>query len=227
MEPQTEAWNQNKAQPNFDNPDKGSVQRTDPMGKAHADARATPHPVVGDQDQFKDSGKDISQVNPPIVSINPSSGKTVDDGKEQEIKVFDKPNRYLNHVGQKHDFMYPFEDMNIGQGFFIPVAKGSTTDKLMARINHQIAMFRKQTSECEKDENGDDVWESIVIQTKKRKDHVIQLEPDGKPIVGANQTNRPKLIYSANFIARPVVAGDEYAEGQKAEGDGVLVVRVI
>lgn len=186
---------------------------------------AKPHVALGEGDKLKDSGKDISKVNAPITSINPSSGKTLAGEKSLDnIKIVDKPLRYL---GEQANQKYPLDEIEMDQGFFIPVEQGGTTDALIADLHKHIYNFQQKTGECEKDEKGDDVWESVVIQTKKRKDGVIQLEADGKPIVGANNTNRPKLIHSANFTVRAIVAGEEYAEGEKADTDGALVIRVL
>lgn len=190
------------------------------------------HAAVAEPQPFKDSGKDIAQVNPPIQSIHPTSAKqglNTDNNKpaKPEFKIIDRANRYLNHDGVLQDFKYPFNELDVDQGIFIPLPENITTDKLMATLHQQINIYIKQTSECEKDEKGDDVWESVVIQTKKRLDDgVIQLDSYGNPIVGANQTNRPKLIHSSNFVVKAVVKGDEISKGNKASSDGVLVVRV-
>lgn len=218
------AWNNN---PQEQPVDEEAVKNTDPAGQPHGNANAVPHQALGNQND-KQGGKDIGLVNAPVVSVNPTSGNQLNtDTPEEDIEIIDEPNRYINSDPRLGDFKYPFEDLDIDQGFFVPVEKGNTTDKLMNDLHRDIATFREQTSECEKDKDGNDVWESVVIQTKKYKDGVLQLDGAGKPIVGANQTNRPKLIYSGNFIARPVVKGDEISEGRKAESDGVLVVRVI
>lgn len=155
--------------------------------------------------------------------------KPVDPVKpaKKEFKLFDKPNRFLNHVGTKYDFAYPFLDMDIGQGFFVPVDNGSTIDKLVLHLHRAINAFHKQTSVEEKDENGDDVLENITTLPKKRtSDGAIQLDGEGKPIIGANHINRLKLIHVARFVIKPAIKDDDIAEGQKAESDGVLVIRV-
>lgn len=112
--------------------------------------------------------------------------------------------------------------------FFIPLKAGMTTDKLMDNVHAQIDQYREQTSTVEKDADGDDIWEMVIKRTKKcTRDGVIQLDGAGKPITDATQLNRPKLVYSSSFIARPVVKGQQLAEGREAESDGVLVVRVL
>lgn len=208
-----------------------SMQKTDPA-KSWPDTQRDPngpkgpHPVVGNEAYNADSGKDIGLFHAPITSINPTTNSTLDSekGVDNIVKV-SKPNRYVNQAEQT--FAYPFEETAFGEGFFVPLEAGQTTDSLMAKLDKQIYQFQQMTGECEKDVNGDDVWESVVIQTKKRRDNVIELDSFGKPIVGANQTNRPKLIHSANFITRPVIKGDDLGEGTNAETDGVLVIRVL
>jgi len=197
--------------------DVGAIQATQPA------AQRTMHPQLGnEQDKLKESGKDIGLVNAPIQSLHPTSVANAPD-KSQSYNIFDN----ANQLKTAFDFAYPFKDMKIDQGFFVPVEANMTTDQLIANLHRDIFTFVQQTSECEKDEKGDDVWESIVIQTKKRTDDgIIQLDGLGKPIVGANQTNRPKLIHSCNFIVKAIVKDDELTDGRKAESDGALVVRV-
>lgn len=185
------------------------------------------HQAIAEPDPFKDSGKDIGLVHSPIVSLHPTSGNNADQQEPKDFKVFDNPNRYLNHTGARYDFVYPFLDMNIGQGFFVPVQRNSTIDKLIAHLHKAVDAFHKQTSVEEKDENGDDVMESVTILPKKRTpDGVIELDGFGKPIVGANHTNRPKLVHMAQFVIKSAIKDDDIAEGQKAESDGALVIRV-
>jgi hypothetical protein len=208
-----------------------SVQQTDPKDPwgDKNDGRNAGHLQVQQSNSLSESGKDIGLVHAPITSIHPTSNSTLgsDKAKDNIVKVA-KPNRFLNDEhSPQYAFEYPFEDTEMGAGFFIPLEAGQTTDALMAKLHKQIYQLQQKTGECEKDEKGDDVWESVVIQTKKRKDDVIQLASDGKPIVGANQTNRPKLIHSINFLLRPVVKGDDMGEGVEAESDGVLAIRVL
>lgn len=206
--------------------DHKSIEKTNPNTNKEL------HPAIESSDDKKESGKDIGIRGAPVISINPTSGSAKGDNeKREEVRVFDNANRFINHVGVVHDFFYPFDKMENGQAFFVPVEKNSSTDKLVAHLHDQIFKFLQQVSECEKDEKGDDVWESVVIQTKKRTtDGYIQLDGFNKPIVGANQTNRPKLIHAANFIVKPVVKGDSLTmdeDGTKAETDGALVICVM
>lgn len=197
----------------------------EPVDPKSLGSKRVEHQAIADQNTFKNSGKDIGLVHAPIVSLNPSS-----DNKKVEPKsfdVFDSPNRYLNHTGPRYDFAYPFIDMNIGQGFFVPVQPNSNIDNLIAHLHRAIDAFHKQTSVEEKDENGDDILETVTVLPKKRTpDGIIELDGFGKPIVGANHTNRPKLIHMAQFVIKSAVKDDEIAEGRKADSDGALVIRV-
>lgn len=184
------------------------------------------HQVMGDGHPYSESGKDIGLVHAPIVSMHPTSGNKGDQPKK-EFEVFGNANRYLRHTGPKHDFAYPFLDMEIGQGFFVPVEANSNIDKLIAHLHKAVNQFHKQTAVQEKNENGDDIMESVTELPKKRLDDgVIQLDGTGKPLVGANHTNRPKLVHMAQFLIRSATKDDEIAEGKKAESDGALVIRV-
>lgn len=199
-------------------------RKPDDWSKDKQNPNRTEHEAVAEAHPFSESGKDIGLINAPIVSLHPTSGNK---SKLKEIEAFDNANRFLNHTGPRYDFAYPF-DMEIGQGFFVPVEQNSNIDKLIAHLHRAVDAFHKQTSIEEKDENGDDVMESVTILPKKRTlDGVIQLDSAGNPIVGANHTNRPKLIHMAQFIIKSVVKDDELVEdGQKAESDGALVIRV-
>lgn len=189
------------------------------------ESRKSKNTFISDAEPFKDSGREVGLVKAPIVSLHPSSGETGD--VPDKFEVFDNANRHLNHVGPKTDFTYPFLDMNIGQGFFVPVKHGGTVDSLIRHLHSSINHFQKQTSVEEKDENGDDVMESVTTLPKKRnQDGTIQLNGNGDPIVGANHTNRPKLIHMAQFIVKSAVKDDELADGRKADSDGALVIRV-
>lgn len=109
---------------------------------------------------------------------------------------------------------------------FIPVPKSRTTDQLMLEMYKSVDQYRKQNSEVERDENGDDIMEDVAINTKKRNsDGTVQLD-DGIPRLGISSGFRPKLL-GPNFVVKAVVKGDSLADGgDKANADGVLVVRM-
>ncbi len=188
-----------------------------------------PHPKVLDKDLLRNSGKEVGLVDPNIVSVAPATNKKVNDdwkgdkSKGPQYKVIDDVSLLIGDDGQED---YSYEKLKIEQAFFVPTKPNNTTDNLLADIHQSINRAKQRYGEIEVDENGDEVWESVLIMFKKRNDDgTIQLE-DGKPIVGANQTNRPKYIYTRNFVVKPVIAGQKLADGVEAEGDGVIVIRV-
>lgn len=184
------------------------------------DQEGNPHPKVIDTETISQSGKEVGLVKPPIVSVAPATNKKTDNDK---IKILNDVSELMDDDGEEE---YPYEKLKIDQGFFVPTLPNNTTDKLLADIHQSINRAKQRYGEVEVDEHGDDVWESVIIRFKKRNDDgTIQLQ-DGKPITGANQTNRPKYIYTRNYIAKAVIAGQKLGDGVEAEGDGVVVIRV-
>jgi hypothetical protein len=185
------------------------------------DAKTDLHPVVADRNEFKNSGEDTSKVNAPIVSVAPASGETSKDSKHFIVEnVLD--DLFDEKLHNKTDF----DKLEVGQGVFIPVEQNKTTDDLLANINRKIIMLREQYSEVERNIDGDEIHDQVIVLTRKRNpDGTIQLEND-KPIVGANAEHMPRRIYYRNFVAKPIVKGDKLGD-KEAEGDGVLVIRAI
>lgn len=204
------------------NPDPNAFNKND------ANPNAVDHAALGTTKQFEGSGKDMGLVKPPITSMHPTSGEQSEDTEAKEFKIIDDANFKLNHHIHKdghYQFAYPFEDLNVGQGMLIPIPKGQTTDKFMIHMHKQIDQYRKQNSEVERDEEGDDVMEDVAINKKKRNDDgTIQLDGD-TPRLGIKSGFRPKLI-GPTFTVKAVVKGDELAEDNEAENDGVLIIRM-
>jgi hypothetical protein len=224
-----DAWDKAQGEqnndPNKQPKDVAAIQKTDPRPNSNNPA-AVGHQALESADEKKQSGIDIGLVSAPVQSLNPTSSNQVEDGEDgkPEYDIVDN----IKFDGQD-DFKYPLGDLEAGQGMFIPVEKGSSTDKLMVEMQKMVHSFREAGAVIDTDENGDQVRESVVIETKKRTGDagLIQLDGAGKPIVGANQTNRYKLIHSASFTVKPIVKGDEFSKGNKADKDGVLVTRVM
>lgn len=206
----------------------GKPNNPDPHAFDPKNPNAVDHAQLGTQDQ-KEGGKDMGLVKPPIVSLNRTSQPQGEQPpKKKDFKVIKDANFKLNHYlpEQGHySFAYPFEDLEVGQGLFIPVEKNSSTDKLMSYMHKQVDQFRKQNSEVERDEDGDDVMEDVAINKKKRNDDgTVQLDGD-VPRLGIKSGFRPKLI-GPTFTVKAVVKGDEIAENSKSDSDGVLVIRM-
>jgi hypothetical protein len=216
-----EAWN-------APTPNPGTKPNAAPPASPHANPDAIQHAQIGTVDK-QEGGKEMGLVHAPVVSLNPTSEPQGDaDAEIGEHTIID--NVSMLKFGtidetQKQKFNYPFQDMKPGQGMFIPVEKGGTTDKLMSKLYKQVDQFRKQNSEVERDEEGDDIMVDEAINKKKRnEDGTVQLD-GGVPRLGIKSGFVPKLI-GPKFAVRAVVKDDELAEGQKAESDGALIIRM-
>lgn len=143
----------------------------------------------------------------------------------EKFLIVDKVNEDL--FTNEYDSRYPFNDLDIGQAIFVPNAKAETTDKTLERMHQVVRKARAFYAEVELDDNGDEVWEQVVIKSRKRNaDGSFVLDAVGKPLESADSVLRPKLIGSRHYIVRPVVK-DYDTGGQKAPEDGVLIIRVI
>lgn len=145
------------------------------------------------------------------------------EAPKKEFKIVDNANYVL-----KSDvvYLYPFAELAVGQGVFIPVELNNTLEKLTAAIHRQVNQFRRENSQIEKNDNGDEVLENVTINAKVRhRDGTIKLDPDGNEKLVATSGLRPKLI-GPSFAVKSVRADDKIGENTKAEADGVLVIRL-
>lgn len=213
------------------NANPGTKPAATPPTPPHANPDAVDHAQIGAVDK-KEGGKDMGLVHAPIVSMHPTSEQQGDaNAKVGEHRMIANANFKLNHylpeIGHV-DFSYPFQDLEINQGMFIPVEKNGTTDALMSKLHKQVYQYRKQNSEIERDENGDDIMEDVAINVKKRnEDGTVQLDGD-KPRLDIKAGFRPKLV-GPNFVVKAVVKGDSITmdkDGEKADSDGALVIRL-
>lgn len=187
------------------------------------------HAQLHPNENRNEGGKEMGLVKPPITSLHPTSSSQTEDD-EPEFRMIDNANfkiQHYMHSAAHTEFRYPLEDMEPGQGMFIPLAKGKTTDSLMSEMHRIVDAYRKQNSEVEKDENGDDVMEDVAINVKKRNDDgTVQLD-GGVPRLTVRSGFRPKLI-GPSFTVKAVVKGDKLAndDSEEADTDGVLIVRM-
>ena len=185
---------------------------------------------ITENQPYRDSGKDKSLVSPPIVSMHKTSHDKSDDVQsEKKIEVIDvSEDLFDTEVKSVKDGYYPFAALKIGQGFFIPVKEGQTVDKLVHNMHRAACGARDDYAIEVKNEEGERILDSVAIETLKRnEDGTFQLEPDGKPTVGANATHIPRCIYPRDFLVKAVVKNDEIGKNSKASSDGVVIVRVV
>lgn len=210
------------------NTNPGTKPNANPPAPLHANSDAVEHAAIGEVKK-QAGGKDMSQIDAPIVSMHPTSEPQGDQkakiGEHRMIKNANfKLNHYLPEIGHV-EFNYPFEDLELNQGMFVPVEENSTTDALMSKLYKQVDQYRKQASEIDRDENGDDIMIDLAINQKKRnEDGTVQLDGD-KPRLGIKSGFTPKLV-GPTFIVKAVVKGDQLAKNNEADGDGALVIRM-
>ena len=98
----------------------------------------------------------------------------------------------------------------------------------MAKLYKQVDQYRKQNSEIERDENGDDMMIDLAINQKKRnEDGTVQLD-GGVPRLGIKSGFTPKLV-GPTFIVKAVVKGDKIGagdNGQESDSDCAIVIRM-
>lgn len=162
-------------------------------------------------DESKDSvGQKVKGPVKPVAATVP----------KKEYLIVDSVNDEL--FSDEYEGIYPFGDLEVGQAFFVPLEK-ETSVQALDRMHRAIALARKFYSEPEVDENGDEVWETVIIKTTKRNlDGSIMLDSSGAILVGADAVKRPRLIASRHFVARFVMK--DYDD--KITEDGILVIRV-
>jgi len=150
--------------------------------------------------------------------------------KDEGFQKIAKPNSKLDHSEYTKTVTpkYPFNDLEVGEGLYIPVEPNSTTDKLMEKVYKDVANSRMAFAEVERDENGDEIWDVIIIKTRLRNaDGTFQMGAYGKPLESASQTSKPRLVYARHYAVKAVLKDDDIGEGAKAPNDGVLVVRQV
>lgn len=197
---------------------------------------ATQHQALADPKPASGSGKSAYQANPGLESVHPTSEKQGDnatqwgDAKDKGFQKVSKPNLSLDHSEHTKGAnpKYPFNDLELGEGLYIPVEQNSTTDKLMEKLYKDVANARIAFAEVERDENGDEIWDVVIVKTRKKNDDgSFQMGAYGKPLEGANQTSKPRLVFSRHFAVKAVIKDDDLGEGAKAPHDGALVVRQV
>lgn len=187
---------------------------------------------------FEGSGKDVYKPHvAPIQSLNPTSepqgannkANAPSQNKDDFITV-GKANTALDASDHTRggSVNYPFSDLEVGAGLYIPVEQNSTTDKLMEKLYREVANARMQFAEVERDEKGDEIWDVVIVKTRlKNDDGTFQMGAYGKALEGANQTSIPRLVYARHYAVKAVIKDADLGDGQKAPHDGAFVVRSV
>ena len=222
------------------------TERRDPSGNVMPENRQQQSP-------FPDSeGRPTQQQNPPVqeligddrtdfersndkprnwnddrsAKLKSKADRKLQEQKAKIILVKDVNKELFDNTTEESDAMYPFYQLEIGQGFFVP-ADDVTQDQLVRQFHSQLAYIRQDTAEIERDANGDQVWETVVVKTRPRdKDGNVKLQGDGTDIVGADHVLRPVLINPRRFIVKRVSEGYDIGEKHEVEDSGVMVIRV-
>lgn len=208
----------------------GTKPNASPEKPPHGNPDAIEHGLLRDAGPAQqEGGRDESQVAAPTVSLYPTSQpQSENDAEPGNHRIIDNVNLVIYGSvpeAMQMQFKYPFQDLQLGQGMFIPVEKHSTTDALMSQLHKQVDQFRKQNSIQECDEDGDTVMEDVAINKKQRNDDgTVKLDGD-IPRLGIKSGFRPKLI-GPNFAVKAVVKGDKLSENDEADADGALVIRL-
>lgn len=184
---------------------------------------------IRDGDGKKTTGREISHINAPEVSLTPTSSDSSDKNKsnwktqaDQRLMV---DNAFIPREDKNWD-SHPFLDMERDQGMFLPNRQGMTTDDMLEQINKEIFQIKNYSNLQERDINGDTILESIIVEERKRNDDGTVQLMNGQPVVGALRQNRPKMNLLRNWVAYPVVKDSEIGEGTNAPEDGVIIIRV-
>lgn len=220
--------------------------QTDPYTGRTMENRQQPSP-------FPDSeGRPTQQQNPPVEELlkddrtdfersndlsreqdskehkaKAKADKKLQEQKSKIILVKDVNKELFDNTTEESDALYPFYQLEIGQGFFVPVSDQASQSQLLRQFHSQLAYIRQDTAEFERDANGDEVWETVTVKTRPRdKDGTVKQQSDGTDIVGADHVLRPVLINPRRFIVKPVSEGYDIGEGHEVEDDGVMVIRV-
>ena len=182
-----------------------------------------PHAEILSAEALKNSGKDDNILHAGLKSVAPASGKKANWSKDEDYKILSDVSLLFEDDG---DEKYPFGELEIDQGFFVAVKPNETTDQVLAKMHKSVEAAKKRYGEPEVNEDGDRILEVVTIETRKRnEDGTVRLNGN-QPILGADFHQRPKYVYTRNFVVKAVIADQEIGENVKAEGDGVVVIRV-
>jgi hypothetical protein len=174
--------------------------------------------------------KSVSDVAPVIEEPK----KPVEEPKKPEPLKTVK----VDHPIRDHDkefSRYPFDDLDIGQGFF--VSDKDTKGDNLEFMRKNIYYARNHYSITEHDINGDEVWENVIVRGRQRTGKTeydaygnmvneFHRDSNGQAVQTASEESRPRRIYSRHFSAKKVYKDEVIGDNDfKAPENGVLVIR--
>lgn len=154
--------------------------------------------------------------------------KVVNKWDDKNIVMFNEVNDELIVDDPKKVYIanYPFNDLKIGQGFFVSNEKEQTNAKAIEAMRKEVALAHDYYSEAETTVDGDAVFESVIVKNRARNSDGSLQMINGKPVEGADTVMRPKLISSRQFVIRAIVKDETVINDKKSVDNGLLVVRV-
>lgn len=117
--------------------------------------------------------------------------------------------------------IWPFDELDVDQGFFVLNDDLKNKDELKAKGISPLDYFRGEIYRAndyyatdEHDAEGSKISVEMFVEGVK---------PDGT--ITAEVIRRPLRIYSRHYSAHAVTVDDDISDGEKAPGNGVLVIR--
>jgi hypothetical protein len=226
VNPSNPTYNPNDPKQNLNNP---NYNPNDPSHYPNQD-----RPGVGSQSEYKNPAYvQQPQANKPEFISKPNPNKPyiapimVDPTKPTPPKS--EPAKVVAVKGARdlskpnYDTRYPFNDLAVGDGYF--VANQDVGENSLDYLRKETFRARDYYSIAEHDENGDEIWETLIIKNRSITNGKFNLDDYGNYIMSATQVTRPKLLHSRHFSAITVMRDADMGNGQKAPADGVLVIR--
>ncbi len=157
----------------------------------------------------------VVSASAPVVG-GPSSGPVASNGSKYEVisGAALPPSKRGNKGGGGAPVQYPFDQMEIGQSFFVPVSEKHPDPVKTLGSTVSSANMRYATDTGAK---------KTVTRAKRGPKNRAVLNPDGTKQM--ETVDVPVYKHTRKFSIRPVKAGVQYG-GWTAPADGALIARV-
>lgn len=169
--------------------------------------------------RLTDAGKQLLAASQggEAVTITSADVGTLSLGKPSPYALLSNavlPPSKRGNKGGGAPTVYPFETMEIGQSFFVPVSEKhpDPVKTLGSTVSSANMRFAVDTGE-----------KKTVTRNKRGPKNKLVLDTSGNPI--PEQVTLPVYKHTRKFSIRPVVAGTKYGEWV-APANGALIARV-